>query len=153
MAPTPGSAAFLDTNILVYSSFPGAPFYDAARARSSELDSNGVVFWASRQVLREFVAVTTRPGAVVPAPMLDTLAQAVRQFETEFEIADEDAAVTAILLDLLKSRTVQGKQIHDANIVATMRRYGIPSLLTHNTVDFMKYVPDIKVLPLISSGE
>jgi predicted nucleic acid-binding protein len=108
------------------------------------------VFWTSRQVLREFLAVTTRPGAVVPAPALDVVTQAVWQFGAEFEIADEDAAVTAILLDLLKSRTVQGKQIHDANIVATMRRYGIPSLLTHNTTDFTRYLPDINLLPLIA---
>ena len=149
MVPTPGSAVFLDTNILVYSSFPGVPFYDAARARLGELELCGAVFWASRQVLREFLAATTRPGAVVPLPTPDALSQAVRQFEAEFEIADEDAAVTALLLDLLRSRTVQGKQIHDANIVATMRRYGIPSLLTHNTADFMRYVPDINLLPLL----
>jgi hypothetical protein len=31
-----------------------------------------------------------------------------------------------------------------------MRRYGIPSLLTHNTADFTRYVPGIKLLPLIS---
>ena len=150
MAPTPGSAVFLDTNILVYASFPGTPFYDAARVRLSELERDGAVFWASRQVLREFLASTTRPGAVVPPPTLDALTHAVRQFEAEFEIADEDGAVTAILLDLLKSRTVQGKQVHDANIVATMRRYGIPSLLTHNTADFTRYLPDINLLPLLS---
>jgi hypothetical protein len=51
MAPTPGSAVFLDTNILVFSSFPGAPFYDAARARLSELEGNGALFWTNRQVL------------------------------------------------------------------------------------------------------
>jgi predicted nucleic acid-binding protein len=149
MALTPGSAVFLDTNILVYSSFSGAPFYDAARARLSELERDEVSFWTSRQVLREFLASTTRPGVVTPPATLDALTQSVRQFEAEFEIADEDVAVTAILLDLLKSRTVQGKQIHDANIVATMRRYGIPSLLTHNTADFTRYVPDINLLPLI----
>ena len=153
MAPTPGKAVFLDTNILVYASFPGTPFHDAARARLGELERDGAVFWASRQVLREFLASTTRPGAVVPPPTLAAVAEAVRQFEAEFEIADEDAAVTAILLELLKSRRVQGKQIHDANIVATMRRYGIPSLLTHNTADFVRYIPDISVLSLISSGE
>jgi predicted nucleic acid-binding protein len=59
MALTSGSAVFLDTNILVYSSFPRAPFYDAARARLGELESKGSVFWTSRQVLREFLAVTS----------------------------------------------------------------------------------------------
>jgi len=150
MAPTSGSTVFIDTNILIYSSFPGAPFYDAARARLSGLESDGILFWTSRQVLREILASTTRPGAIVPPPTLDALIQAVRQFEAEFEIADKDAAVTAVLLDLLKSRKVHGKQIHDANIVATMRRYGISSLLTHNTADFTRYLPDISLLPLIS---
>jgi predicted nucleic acid-binding protein len=57
--------------------------------------------------------------------------------------------VTGLLLDLLDWRTIRGKQIHDANIVAVMRRYGILSLLTHNAADFARYVPYIKVLPLL----
>jgi predicted nucleic acid-binding protein len=146
MTQTRRSAVFLDTNILVYASFPEAPFHLAARSRLTELESDGVLFWTSRQVLREYLASTTRPGAVVPPPTLEALSQAVRQFEAEFEIADEDAAVTALLLDLLKSRTVLGKQVHDANIVATMHRYKIPWLLTHNTADFTRFVPDIHLL-------
>ena len=85
------------------------PFYQAARARLDGLERAGAMFWISRQVLREFLAVTTRPGAVVPAPPLDSLLHAVRRFEAEFEVADEGAAVTSILLDLLKSRTVPGQ--------------------------------------------
>jgi predicted nucleic acid-binding protein len=110
MAPTPGSAVFLDTNILVYASFPGSPFYDVARTRLNQLENDGALFWTSRQVLREYLASTTRPGAVVPPPTITALSLAVRQFEAEFEIAGEDAAVTALLLEVLKSRTVQGKQ-------------------------------------------
>jgi predicted nucleic acid-binding protein len=150
MAPTPGSPVFLDTNILVYSSFPGAPFYDAARARLSELESNGVVFLGEPSGTPRIPRRNHAARAVIPPPTLDAPTQAVRRFETEFEIADEDAAVTAILLDLLTSRTVQGRQIHDANIVATMRRYATSSLLTHNTADFTRYLPDINLLPLIS---
>ena len=90
MALTTGSAVFLDTNILVYSSFPTAPFYDAARSRLAELERDGACFWTSRQVLREFLASTTRPGVVDPPPALDALTQAVQQFEAAFEIADED---------------------------------------------------------------
>src|SRR5580658_2142698 len=70
MAPTSGSAVFIDTNILVYASFPGTPFYYAARARLGGLERDGVLFWTSRQVLPEFLASTTRPGAVVPTPTL-----------------------------------------------------------------------------------
>jgi predicted nucleic acid-binding protein len=149
MVPTAGSAVFLDTNILVYASFPGMTFHNAARARLSELEGNGAILWTSRQVLREFLAVTTRPGVILPPPTFIALSQAVRQFEAAFQIADEDAAITEILLDLLKSQTVQGKQVHDANIVATMRRYGIMWLLTHNTADFNRFAPAIGILHLI----
>jgi len=150
MALMPGSAVFLDTNILICASYPTAPFHQAARSRLNELETGGAVFWTSRQVLREFIASTTRPGAVMPSPTGQALAQAVRQFERQFQIAGEDASVTALLLGLVASRNVRGKQVHDANIVATMHRFGISWLLTHNTADFMRYVPDISVLPLIS---
>jgi predicted nucleic acid-binding protein len=66
-----------------------------------------------------------------------------------FHIADEDAAVTNFLLALLASNAIRGKQIHDANIVATMKRYGIRLLLTHNTADFTRYTPEIDILPLV----
>jgi predicted nucleic acid-binding protein len=149
MTPTAGSAVFLDTNILVYASLRGTDFHAAARARLIELENKGAILWASRQVIREFLAVTTRPGTVSPPLTSAVLSQAVRQFEAALQIADEDAAVTTLLLDLLKSRTIQGRQIHDANIVATMRSRGISWLLTHNTADFARYTPDISILPLI----
>ena len=41
-----------------------------------------------------------------------------------------------------------GKQVHDANIVATMLIYGIPQILTHNTADFARFSELITVLPL-----
>lgn len=149
MVPTAGSSVFLDTNILVYSTFAGTPFHAAARMRLRELETTGTILWTSRQVLREFLSVTTRPGNVAPPPTTDSLVQAVHQFETTFRIADEDAAVTALLLDLVQSRAVQGKQIHDANIAATMLRYGISLLLTNNAADFVKYESAVTVLPLI----
>jgi predicted nucleic acid-binding protein len=77
MAPTAGSAVFLDTNILVYASLPGTIFHAAARARLVELENIGAVFWASRQVIREFLAVTTRPGTVSPPLASAVLLQVV----------------------------------------------------------------------------
>jgi predicted nucleic acid-binding protein len=149
MAPTRGSAVFLDTNILIYASFRGTTFHEAARLRLDELERDGIKFWTSRQVLREYLASATRPGAILPSPAPDGLAEAIRRFEAEFEIVDDDEAVTALLLDLFTSRNVKGKQIHDANIVATMLRNKISWLLTHNTADFTRYATEINVLPLM----
>jgi predicted nucleic acid-binding protein len=41
------------------------------------------------------------------------------------------------------------KQVHDANITATMLVYGIESLLTHNIADFQRFSHLITVVPLI----
>ena len=67
MAPKADSAVFIDTNILIYSSFSSAPLHGDARHRLKELESSGASLWISRQVLREFLAVATRPNAVTPA--------------------------------------------------------------------------------------
>jgi predicted nucleic acid-binding protein len=113
------------------------------------LNTNGAILCISRQVLREFLAITTRPGAVAPTPDPAALANLVHRFEAVFHIADEDATVTNLLVDLVMSHSIRGKQIHDANIVATMKRYGIGALLTHNTADFARYIRHIRILPLV----
>jgi len=38
-----------------------------------------------------------------------------------------------------------GKQVHDANIVATMQAYGIPALLTHNIKDFEQFGEVVRI--------
>ena len=43
------------------------------------------------------------------------------------------------LLELLGTFNVQGKQIHDANHVATMLENGIQAICTLNRRDFMRY--------------
>jgi predicted nucleic acid-binding protein len=54
------------------------------------------------------------------------------------------------LLALSGQVNIGGKQVHDANIVATMQVYGIRRLLTHNTSDFVRFSAFITVVPLES---
>jgi predicted nucleic acid-binding protein len=150
MRLTPGSAVFLDTNILVYASFPSRLLHAAAVARLAEFRQWEVVFWISRQILREFLAATTRPGAIDPAPSVSVLTRTVRDFAAGFTIAQDNSGVTAQLLDILETVGAQGKQVHDANIVATMRQHRILYLLTQNVTDFQRYASWITVLPLVS---
>ena len=109
-----------------------------------------VTFWTSRQVLREFLAAASRPGFLVPPPPSPFLAGLIEDFETRFRIAEDDREVTALLLELIANPGARGRQVHDANIVATMLHHGIPNLLTHNTSDFERYRPWITVLPLVA---
>lgn len=63
-----------------------------------------------------------------------------------FEILEEGPAVTEILVALCREVTVGGRQIHDANIVATMLAHGEHRLLTFNTSDFRRYGERIELI-------
>ena len=65
-----------------------------------------------------------------------------------YATVEDNRIVLKTLGDLLQKISVSGKQIHDANIVATMMTHGIRHLLTHNTGDFTRFSAFITVLPL-----
>jgi predicted nucleic acid-binding protein len=149
MVTTAGRLVFVDTNVLVYSLIGSAPQHADARAVLDELKKSGAELWISRQVIREYIATVTRPQSwMTPLPIATVTADVVR-FQTDFRIAEDGPAVTTELLNLLARITSQGKQIHDANIVATMLAHGVPNLLTHNTTDFARFAGVITVLPLV----
>ena len=72
----------------------------------------------------------------------------VRRFERIFSIAEDGPSVLTELLRLLDRVSVGGRQIHDANIVATMLAHGINRLLTDNVSDFSRFSSVIEVVPL-----
>jgi predicted nucleic acid-binding protein len=63
----------------------------------------------------------------------------IEQFLEHFHIADDTVAVTSQLMRLSSDFPIGGKQIHDANITATLLAYDIPCLLTHNVKDFRRF--------------
>lgn len=143
------NAVFVDANVLVYTTFPHFPIHAAAFRRLDALSKTAHDFYTSRQVLREFLAVTTRPGFTSPMPDVVFLEYMVKDFESRFVVLEDDRMITRILLELIVNPGAKGRQVHDANIAATMRRHGIPTLLTHNTADFDRYRQWITVLPLV----
>lgn len=89
-------------------------------------------------------SVLTRPAVPMAAILAD-----ISRFESQFQLAEETKAVFSNLRVLLQSISVGGRQIHDANIVATMQTYGITHLLTHNTADFARFAGLVQVIPLL----
>ena len=90
----------------------------------------------SQQVLRELLAVVTRPQETAPPiPMATALAD-VRGFRASFEIAADNPSVLDRLLQLLTTHPVAGKQVHDANVVATVLDHGVHRLLSFKIADF-----------------
>ena len=67
---------------------------------------------------------------------------------TGCQILDESEAVLNECLDLARRYAVHGKQIHDCNIVATMKVHGIRALATRNPSDFTRYGKEIVVVPV-----
>jgi predicted nucleic acid-binding protein len=148
MATKDADAVFVDTNVLVYATQVDAPLHEVAGRRLSEFKERQAPLWISRQVLREYLATRSRPQALAAPLSAAVLQFNVQHFEQRFDIAEDSAAVTAELLDLIQKVEVGGKQMHDANIVATMRVHHISRLLTHNVRDFARFAEFITVLPL-----
>lgn len=145
---TAADAVMIDTNVLVYASLHNSMWHShAIQALHNELQS-GAQLWVSRQILREYLAVLTRPGATTLTSASAVAAADVAAFEQMFNVANDTSDVTAKLLALLQSVAMSGRQVHDANIVATMQAYGIPRLLTHNVSDFKRFKNWITVVPI-----
>ena len=130
--------SFIDTNVLVYATAEGAPFQDQARAALVGLAPNETLS-LSRQVLREYLAVMTRPQTWgKPLSLAQAMADATA-FARRFAVLEDGPAVWDQLSELSRQHAFAGRQVHDANIVATMIAHGEHRLLTFNTGDFQRF--------------
>jgi predicted nucleic acid-binding protein len=151
MVTTGADRLLVDTNVLVYASLRNSPWHaHAIQSLHTELQ-DGTELWVSRQILREYLAVLTRPGTTTLASPTAAAVADVAAFVRMFHVADDTNDVTTRLLALVQSVAVAGKQIHDANLVATMQVYGIPRLLTHNVADLTRFGAWITVVPLVAA--
>lgn len=57
----------------------------------------------------------------------------MRLFRTQFKVVEDNPTVLDNLIAILQTVVVGGKQVYEANIVATMQAHRIRHLLTHNT--------------------
>ena len=139
---------FLDTNILIRATIVSAPLHTELRDALTNLWNAGTDLWISRQILREYLAVVTRKQTFInPLNAADAVTH-IRLFATQFSIAEDSARVTEELLNLMQTEPTGGKQIHDANIVATMPVYRIQNLFTLNREDFKRFLPQINLLSM-----
>lgn len=145
---TTAGDTFLDTNILLRATLPSMPLHQEAVSLVTAQRAAGARLWISRQIIREYIAVATRPQTfLTPLSVAEIIAQ-IQTFERLFTIADDTAQVTTHLLALLREHPTGGKQVHDANIVATMLTYSISTLLTQNVDDMQRFAGKITIIPL-----
>ena len=147
---TTGGKAFVDTNMLLRAFSENMALHRQAKALIFEMVAADSELWISRQVIREFLVQCTHPRTF-PVPMqIEDVLRLLDEIRNSFRIADETAEVTAQLLQLLKQYPTRGKQVHDANIVATMLVNGVDTLLTMNVADFQRFQDRITLVPLHS---
>ena len=146
MGTTAADPVFVDTNILIYTTMLNSPFHARASLALNEFEKESVQLWVSRQVLREYLAALTRGDPqTLPVPLADLISD-VRVFESHFRVAEDGHGVTEHLLTIVGTIPVGGKQVHDANIVATMLACDIPQILTYNLDDFRRFSGMIEIL-------
>jgi predicted nucleic acid-binding protein len=140
---------FVDANVLVYANLLGSMHHAAASMMLQQADAAGDELWISSQIMREYLAVVTRPQPGGPPPLtMPAAVDQVRLMLQRFQVVGDGPDTRAQLLTLLTAYPVAGRQVHDANIVATMLANGITRLLTFNIADFRRFAALITVKTL-----
>jgi predicted nucleic acid-binding protein len=139
----------LDTNVLLAATDEGRAEHDAALSVLNDWPGRGTTLYVSGQVTREYLSVATRPAVKngLGLHLADALAN-VRALRGRASLLVEDGKVADRLLTLLDDTACGGKQVHDANIVATMLVHGIDAIITINLDDFMKFGRYVRLIRL-----
>jgi predicted nucleic acid-binding protein len=139
----------LDTDVLLTATDAGRTEYAKAREALDEWPARGTMLYTSGQILREYLSVATRPGERngLGLSQQDSVANA-RALCGRMRLLGENEKVNARLLALLDDIGCGGKQVHDANIVATMLVHGVDTLVTVNVEDFTRFEKLITVRKL-----
>ena len=145
------SRAMLDTNVILSATDEGRAEHRSAMGIFSDWAARGTSLYVSGQIMREYLAVATRPVDKngLGLKQADAVAN-VRAFSARANLLPEDSKVADCLLGLLDEVPCAGKQVHDANVVATMLVHGIDSLVTMNLADFTRFEHHIRLVPLTS---
>lgn len=147
---TPGvERVLVDTNVLVYATDADSPWQSTAESALEEWRRQGTELYVTVQVLREYLAVTTRPAAgQITPPDYKAIGANLACFRAAFRVLEETRLISEKLEELARQFSVKGRQVHDANIVAAMCVHGLRDILTHNSSDFARFSPLITIHPL-----
>lgn len=145
--PRVAKRVVLDTNILLAATDEGRSEHARALASLNEWPGAGVALYASGQILREYLCVATRPADEngLGLAQADALAN-VQALSRRMRLLTENYKVMNRLHELLDTIECMGKQVHDANIVATMLVHGVDTLVTLNRDDFSRFGDQIAVV-------
>jgi predicted nucleic acid-binding protein len=146
---TAADLVLVDTNILIAATDEGRDDHPKALSVLTDWPAAGTTLYTSGQILREYLAVVTRPtdanGLGLSQP--DALTN-VMTFQRRLRFIPETDKTHRRLLTLLGDVPCTGKQIHDANVVATALAHGVTAIATLNLADFARFRQHIDIRAL-----
>ena len=142
-------AVFLDTCLIVAASVDAHPSHSSASSYAVKLVGDDVPLCISPQVCREFIVTLTRKPIGGKIYAIEEALGALQQWRQACTLLEETDAVVDHWKALLERYQVRGKQVHDANIVAVMKAYGVKRLATRNAADFQRYDDEISIEPFV----
>lgn len=135
-----GEACLLDSNILLRISKRDDPQHPVIAHALKALVEQGVRVCYTSQTLAEFWNASTRPrdknGFGLSVADTDAL---VRVIERAFELLPDSRETHERWRGLVVLHSVQGVQVHDARLAASMYVHGVGQLLTMNARDFKRF--------------
>ena len=145
----------LDTNILLRLSDTADASHALVISAVEMLENAGDQPVITSQVLVEFWAVSTRPVANNGLGWTTARTEAIeRGLIAKFPLLEESGQILTTWLDLVATKSVQGKQAHDARLAAVVLSHGLSHVLTFNVSDFSRYSGVTAVHPrdVVSNG-
>ncbi len=139
----------VDTNIPLRIAQPEHPHRQAALDSLRLLTlGEGEHFAIAPQSLYEMYVVCTRPVSVNGLGMTSQQGYAeIAATRSLFQLLPETPQVYPTWEGLLAKYSVQGKQAHDARLVALMIEHRVPRVLTFNDGDFQRYTEVVALNP------
>lgn len=140
------NACLLDSNILLRISKSDDPQHPVIAHALKVLVGQGARLCYTSQTLAEFWNASTRPadknGFGLSIEETDRLARVI---ERDFDLLPDSRETHERWRTLLVAHNVQGVQVHDARLAASMYVHGVSRLLTMNVRDFKRF-DDLRVM-------
>lgn len=146
---SPPDRVMLDTSVLLAATDPVRAGHDDAMLVLNDWPGRGTSLYVSVQILREYLAVATRPleSNGLGMPLREAIENA-RSFRDRSTLLPDSGQVADRLLRLLEDVPCEGKHIHDANIVATTLTHNVSTVLTANLKDFLSFEAFVNLVTL-----
>jgi predicted nucleic acid-binding protein len=132
---------FADTGILIRLLDPTDPLHATVEGAVRALRARGDELVTAPQNIAEFWNVCTRPATARGGLGFD-ISETDRRLgviERTITLLGEHPAAYRLWRSLVVTHAVQGRQVHDARLVALMQAHGVTHILTLNDADFARY--------------